>query len=207
MGGEITFTSAEGAGSTFTLRLPLPEVEFTSEVQQRAGRAERDDHPEAGRAGDTVAVPGPAAAAQPGAHLETPRHERAAAGRILVAEDNAVNVMVVRTILEKAGYSVITVSDGTAVLDQLSRNDFDLVLMDISMPGVDGVAATRRIREGEVPGANRDIPIIAVTAHAMKGDRESFMEAGMTDYLGKPYSRNSVLEVVATHLGRTPAGS
>ena len=207
MGGEITFTSAEGTGSTFTLRLPLPEVEFTREVQQRAERAQSDDYADAGRAGGTGATPAPAAAAQPGPHPEADRREPATTGRILVAEDNAINVMVVRTILEKAGYSVVTVSDGTAVLDQLSRNDFDLVLMDISMPGVDGVTATRRIREGEVPGANRDIPIIAVTAHAMKGDRESFMEAGMSDYLGKPYSRNSVLETVATHLGRTPASS
>ncbi len=123
-------------------------------------------------------------------------------GRILVAEDNAINIMVVRTILEKSGYSVVTVSDGSAALEELSRNHFDLVLMDISMPGVDGVTATRRVRAGEVAEANRDIPIVAVTAHAMAGDRESFMEAGMTDYLSKPYSRGNVLKAVADNLAR-----
>ncbi len=213
MGGEITFTSTEGSGSTFTLRLPLPEVEFTSEVQQRAGRPDGDVRADEGRAGGTVAVPTGVAEAEPGpapdanANANANASADATARRILVAEDNAINVMVVRTILEKAGYSVVTVADGNAALEQLSRAHFDLVLMDISMPGVDGVTATRRIRDGQVHGANRNIPIIAVTAHAMKGDRESFVEAGMTDYLGKPYSRNSVLETVAMHLGRTPAGS
>jgi CheY-like chemotaxis protein len=116
---------------------------------------------------------------------------------VLVAEDNTVNVVVVRTILERAGYEVKTASDGREAIVLLEREPFDLVLMDISMPGMDGVEATRRIREGELAGAAPDIPVVAITAHSMQGDREQFLEAGMTDYLAKPFSKETMLEMVA----------
>ncbi|NBC29226.1 MAG: response regulator [Spirochaetes bacterium] len=176
MGGRISFESVDGAGSTFTFAVPLRPA-----VPEEVVRPEQSSTQQTGQSAEE-----PQAGARSGQH------------HILVAEDNAINVMVVRTILEKAGYRVTTVSDGKAVLEALGRDSFTLVLMDISMPVVDGVTATRRIRAGEVSDANRDIPIVAVTAHAMQGDREGFVDAGMTDYLSKPYSREAVLKKVAS---------
>ena len=122
--------------------------------------------------------------------------------RLLVAEDNAINTLVIQTILEKAGFEVWTATSGTQALEYLEAHRFDLVLMDISMPELDGLEATRRIRSGEIPGIDPAIPVIAITAHAMSGDRETFADAGMNDYLGKPFSRGAVLETVRRHLLR-----
>ncbi len=122
--------------------------------------------------------------------------------RILVAEDNAINTLVIRTILEKAGLEVWSATSGAQALEYLEAHRFDLVFMDISMPELDGLEATRRIRSGEVPGLDPAIPVIAISAHAMSGDREAFAEAGMDDYLGKPFSRLTVLETVRRHLSR-----
>jgi PAS domain S-box-containing protein len=114
-------------------------------------------------------------------------------GRILVAEDNAINVLVLRAILEKAGHEVTCVSNGVDAIKNISRGHYDLVLMDISMPGKNGIEATREIRSGVMTEIDTEIPIVAITAHAMKGDRERFLEVGMNDYIAKPFSRGAVL--------------
>jgi signal transduction histidine kinase/ActR/RegA family two-component response regulator len=114
--------------------------------------------------------------------------------RVLVAEDNRVNQMVIQALLEKAGHSVDIVGNGLEAVGALHRNDFDLVLMDIQMPELDGIAATRRIRE--MSGNVARIPIIALTAHAMKGDRETYLAAGMTDYLTKPIKPKDLAEAI-----------
>jgi two-component system sensor histidine kinase/response regulator len=120
---------------------------------------------------------------------------RVEAGRplkILAAEDNAVNQLVVSRILEKRGHSVMLAKNGEEVLAALDKDTFDVVLMDIQMPGMDGLQATKAIRERESALAARNgqratrIPIIALTAHAMKGDRERCLEAGMDSYVSKP---------------------
>ena len=105
--------------------------------------------------------------------------------RILVAEDNGVNRMIAVALLKDLGYRAAAVTDGTEVLEVLEKERFDLVLMDCQMPGLDGYETTRRIRRKQVDG-NR-LPIVAVTAHAVAGDRERCLEAGMDDYISKPY--------------------
>jgi CheY-like chemotaxis protein len=117
-------------------------------------------------------------------------------GRVLIAEDNAINTLVLQTILEKAGLTVDTAYNGREALDSLARERYDAVFMDISMPEMDGVEATRQIRSGEWSGVSADIPVIAITAHAMQGDREAFLEQGMTAYIGKPFTRDGVLKVL-----------
>ncbi|MGE4506673.1 MAG: response regulator, partial [Desulfovibrionaceae bacterium] len=107
--------------------------------------------------------------------------------RILLAEDNKINQLAAMSFLEEAGHSVTLAENGRQVLDLLAHGTYDCVLMDIQMPEMSGLEATRRIREGEAPKA-RDIPIVAMTAHAMKGDRERFLAAGMNGYIAKPVS-------------------
>jgi len=105
--------------------------------------------------------------------------------RILVADDNVVNCAVVKHLLEKLGHVVLAVANGRQVLDALERDRFDLVLMDLQMPEMDGLDATRAIRAAE-GDSGRHLPIVALTAHAMKGDRERCLAAGMDGYVSKP---------------------
>ncbi|WP_052507472.1 ATP-binding protein [Desulfonatronovibrio magnus] len=106
--------------------------------------------------------------------------------RILLAEDDPTNQYTTQKILEMMGHTVSLAENGQQVLDLLKAQDFDVILMDIRMPVMDGVEATRIIRSSTDPGIKKDIPIIALTAYAMQGDREKYLEAGMNDYLAKP---------------------
>jgi two-component system sensor histidine kinase/response regulator len=105
--------------------------------------------------------------------------------RVLVAEDNMVNQKLMTRMLEKRGHTVVVAGDGRSALAALERQSFDVVLMDVQMPAMDGLAATVVIRERErQTGAH--LPVMALTAHAMKGDEEKCLAAGMGDYLTKP---------------------
>jgi PAS domain S-box-containing protein len=115
--------------------------------------------------------------------------------RILIAEDNLVNQKVASRLLEKQGHSVELASNGMEALAALSRNVYDLILMDVQMPGMNGYDTTKAIRAAE-NGTGRHIPIVALTAHSMKGDRELCLEAGMDDYLGKPIDPLELMAVV-----------
>ncbi|HEY8549977.1 MAG TPA: two-component regulator propeller domain-containing protein [Vicinamibacterales bacterium] len=106
--------------------------------------------------------------------------------RLLLAEDNEVNQQFARRILEKEGHRVTVVDNGRDAVRLAATGAFDLVLMDVQMPDVDGFEATRRIREAEAAAGHERLPIIALTAHAMKGDRERCLAAGMDDYVTKP---------------------
>jgi len=105
--------------------------------------------------------------------------------KVLLAEDNRVNQLLVVRLLQARGHQVVVVGDGHAALDAIQKDSFDLILMDIQMPEMDGLEATRILRERERQGL-RLAPIIAMTAHAMKGDRDKCIEAGMTGYISKP---------------------
>jgi CheY-like chemotaxis protein len=105
--------------------------------------------------------------------------------KVLLAEDNRVNQLLVVRLLQARGHHVVVVGDGQAALNAMEEQRFDLILMDIQMPEMDGLEATRILRERERKGL-RSAPIIAMTAHAMKGDRDKCIEAGMTGYISKP---------------------
>jgi two-component system sensor histidine kinase/response regulator len=122
------------------------------------------------------------------AMAETP-DEEGPRRRILVAEDNPVNQRLAQHLLEKMGYIVSLADNGQVALEMLERGEFDLVLMDMLMPELDGLEATRRIRAGRW---GRRLPILALTANAMSGDRERCLEAGMDGYLSKPIRRSEL---------------
>jgi CheY-like chemotaxis protein len=117
--------------------------------------------------------------------------------RVLLAEDNAVNQLLASRLLEKHGHSVVLASNGRKALEALEKQKFDLVVMDVSMPEMDGYEAVAAIRRKE--GATGcHIPIVAMTAHAMKGDRERCLAAGMDAYVSKPLRASELFEVIKT---------
>jgi len=125
--------------------------------------------------------------------------------RVLVAEDNRVNQMVIRKLLEKLGHKVTVCGDGRATVAAVEADRPDIVLMDIQMPGMDGFAATAAIRAREV--ARRDggrLPVVALTAFAMKGDRERCLAAGMDEYMAKPIKRDELVAVLVRLAGEAP---
>jgi signal transduction histidine kinase/CheY-like chemotaxis protein len=163
MGGAIGVKSEQNVGSTFwfTVRLPL-------------GAAKAPAVGESQRAAN--AKPQPVGATR---------------ARILVAEDNAINQLIVAKILEKLGHQVDVAANGKVVLEKVAAQAYDLILMDCQMPEMDGYEASRRIRESGDP-VLRAVPIIAVTANAMKGDEEACLKAGMNGYLSKPINQRAL---------------
>lgn len=115
---------------------------------------------------------------------------------ILIAEDDSTNILLLEIMLNKLGLSYKSVPNGTMAIEELNRSAFDCVLMDIRMPEMDGVEATKAIRNGEAGEDKKDIPIIAITAHAMDGDREFFLESGVNDYIAKPFNFEIVKQVI-----------
>ena len=128
--------------------------------------------------------------------------------RVLLVEDNKVNQMLALTILLRAGYEVDAATTGREALAALGRVDYDIVLMDLQMPEMDGMTALAEIRK--LPGRRGEVPVVAVTAHAMRGTEEACLAAGMNDYVAKPFMPETLLEVVGRNLaarrsdGETP---
>ncbi len=127
--------------------------------------------------------------------------------RILLAEDIVTNQMVVSAILKKFGLKADTVLNGQEALNALAKEPYDLVLMDVQMPVMDGFEATRRIRDPKSAVLNHHVPVIAMTAHAMQGDRASCLEAGMDDYVTKPISPQMLADVLEKWLLKSSNGS
>ena len=121
--------------------------------------------------------------------------ERASPLRILLAEDNQVNLRVAQALLERMGHTVSAAGDGRQALQRLQDENFDLVLMDVQMPEMDGFDATRAIRSQE-QNTGKHLPIIAMTAHAMKGDQDRCRESGMDDYVAKPVSVQALADAI-----------
>jgi signal transduction histidine kinase/CheY-like chemotaxis protein len=166
MGGEIAAKSELGAGSRFWFEVPLPAA--TSSIRQPA----REQSVRRG---------------------QQKSEQRGAL--VLVVEDSPVNRVVAVGVLERCGYHVHVVNDGREALQALSSQRYDAVLMDCQMPDVDGYQATEELRRRE-RGSSYHTPVIAMTAHAMVGDRERCLAAGMDDYLSKPVRSQILAEVL-----------
>ncbi|XBQ15072.1 MAG: ATP-binding protein [Oceanicaulis sp.] len=170
MGGSIGFQSTEGSGSTFWFEAPL----------RRAAPVETDVAP---------------------VDIEAAVPEMAAEGdgpRILVAEDNPINQEVVRGFLKLRGWSCDMAPDGVQALAAVQRAAYDVVLMDVQMPGMDGFEATARIRALDGPASR--VPIIALTANAMRGDEIRCREAGMDGYVAKPIEKDRLFDAIEAAL-------
>jgi two-component system sensor histidine kinase/response regulator len=123
--------------------------------------------------------------------------------RVLLAEDNIVNQRLAVRLLEKRGHGVVVAGTGAEAIELLeSKGPFDLVIMDVQMPDMGGLEATRAIRDAESQGQGH-IPIIGVTAHALQGDRERCLEAGMDDYISKPFRASELFEAVENISGKS----
>jgi CheY-like chemotaxis protein len=185
MGGTIGFTSEPDKGSTFWFEAPLKIA---------AART-----PDPAPALPAMAEQGPAAPHDTGPH-------------ILVAEDNPINQEVIRGFLKFRGWTCDIAEDGAQAVEAFDKGGYDLILMDIQMPGMDGFGATRRIRALGDRGAR--IAIIALTANAMRGDERRCLAAGMNGYISKPIDRSKffaeidrTLEQNAEHAGRSAASA
>jgi CheY-like chemotaxis protein len=152
--------------------------------------------------------PAPGAAIAPA----TPHASPQPGARVLIVEDNAVNQRLAAALLGKAGYDVRIAGSGAAALDALDGDAFDLVLMDVQMPGMTGLEAASRIRRREAEPAtsaggsfgrpDRRLPIVAMTAHSMDSDREACLAAGMDAFVPKPIAQAQLLATVASLLPR-----
>jgi CheY-like chemotaxis protein len=125
--------------------------------------------------------------------------------RILIAEDNPVNQQVARAQLAHLGFKVEMAGDGLEVLEALKRQSYDLIFMDCQMPAMDGYETTRRIRADEERTGAPHVQIVAMTANAMKGDREHCLEAGMDDYISKPVKRGEIARIIERMAEAEPA--
>lgn len=169
MGGNITVQSKEGLGSTFIVEVPLKLIKAADEVEEET-KVEEDP-----------------------AVFSIVGHTRA---RILVAEDEPVNQQVIGKLLGMAGYSYDIAENGEKAVELFKQKEYQAALFDVQMPVMDGLAATQEIRAIEFREGRKRLPIIAVTARAMFGDKERILEAKLDDYIAKPYNLNDVVETL-----------
>jgi signal transduction histidine kinase/CheY-like chemotaxis protein len=174
MGGAIRLESTPGSGSTFSFTAQFALASFTTGARPTDSLSLKNMLDVSSASGTGI--------------LPISLH-------ILLAEDNPVNQRLAMRLLERRGHSVDLASSGREAIEWLERKSFDLILMDLQMPDIDGLQATALIREKEKSHGGRT-PIVALTAHTMKGDRERCLEAGMDNYINKPIDAVSFLEIV-----------
>lgn len=201
MGGDIEITSDEGQGTT---------VEFTVVLKYNKNFLEDSKtegvKPEKAKTAEPVTVSETEDRTQPEEKMpdmefETSDGNSNKRNRLLLVEDNPISQKVEKKLLIDSGYRVKAVSSGFDAIEAVKSNNFDLVLMDIEMPEMDGLTATQKIRELKPP--MNQIPIIAVTAHSSMKDREKCLAAGMDDYIAKPININFMKMTIDTWLTRT----
>ena len=118
--------------------------------------------------------------------------------KVLVTEDEAINRMYISTILERNGWDIDEAGDGVEAVELIEKNQYDVVLMDISMPRLNGIDATIKIRKDEKDGEH--LPVIALTAHAFPADRKKFLDAGMDDVVVKPLNEETLIDVISKYV-------
>jgi CheY-like chemotaxis protein/HPt (histidine-containing phosphotransfer) domain-containing protein len=173
LGGDVHVKSQEDRGTKFSLYIPTG---VNSANQPTFNKYDRMEH---ARSIDS----------------KNSESEETFGGKALVAEDTPTNQTLIQLLLEKLGLEVTIAEDGLQAVEAVKKDDYDIVLMDIQMPNMNGYDATKVLRK---EGFNK--PIIAVTAHAMKGDREKCLEAGCDDYVSKPIDRDELIKVLRLHL-------
>jgi signal transduction histidine kinase/CheY-like chemotaxis protein len=179
MGGHIDVSSQPGQGSQFTLTLPLEAISAM---------------PADSRFDVLTTTTLPASGGQPNATAVHPANRQ-----VLVAEDHPINQKLITTLLERMGWTVHLVADGKQAVEAAASADYALVLMDMQMPEMDGLTATRHIRQ--LSGPRAAVPIVALTANAMQSDREACLQAGMNDFLAKPFKTDELASCLTRWAG------
>jgi CheY-like chemotaxis protein len=174
MGGDLKVVSTPDKGSVFTLTLLAQPAE----------------------------APKPTRSSQLNALIEPYQQIENSGKRILLVDDQPLNRRVARLFLDPEGFEVLEAENGLQALEQLSSHIFDLVLLDIHMPMLDGIETLKRIRACDEPW--KDVPVVALTANAMSGDRERYLAEGMSGYLSKPIEQRDLLAEITRQLGSLP---
>jgi CheY-like chemotaxis protein len=214
MGGTLDVVAAHGGGSRFRLRIPQAAVQTSARAETGLGlgAARRDDATAATSAapvvvavaeGSPTSSPQEASVPSQSAQQSAP-HRPVPALRVLVVEDNSVNSALIKLMLERFGCTVDCIANGVQALAAMHGGTWDIVLMDCQMPQLDGYETTRRWRTIEAEDGRARLPIVALTAHAMTGDREKCLAAGMDDYLTKPIVLDDLRVLLLRH-GREAA--
>ena len=209
LGGDITARSTPGAGSTFVLTIDGGEAAGVAMLSRdELSILNRAAKSEAAAAEQSFTAPAAADAVitsmsdTVGGVGEAPPRPVTLRGRILLAEDGPDNQVLISTHLRKAGAQVVIAADGEIAVRFVERERFDLVIMDMQMPNMDGYQATEELRR-----RGFTVPIVALTAHAMAGDREKCIRAGCSDYLTKPIEKARLLETIHHYLSSAKHGS
>lgn len=132
------------------------------------------------------------------------KHARPDNEKLLLVEDDPSNILVESIFLEQCGYSYDVVSNGSEVFQKVAATSYALILMNISLPDMDGLMVTRKLREMERQGLINHVPIVAVTAHAVTGYREKCLEAGMNGYIFKPFTQQQLCQTIEQSVNRQP---